>query len=158
MRKHIIGQFEFSAKLDAKNKRDFARRAKRADAFQEKIVKAGLEALGINPEDLKKRQEADFALARKSANRRRADLLGRSRQLALQRDRRTMRRQAFRKRFEKTLGNPTASVFLCERASSFFWGVPGYSGSPNPILSSNVECIDDVGKTHPPVGLEHQGH
>ncbi len=146
LRNHIINQFEFTSKMEFKNRVDFSRRANKVNDFQGRIIRAGLKAIGMSHDELVKRQKIDMASARKGAERRRKELIEKSQKLALAHKQKTKKMQAFRKLFEKEVDNPRLSVFLCERVSHHFWGSGGYTTSSNPTDVSNPQYINSVGE------------
>jgi len=146
LRNHIISQFEFTSKMDTKKDADFSRRANKVNDFQERIISAGLKAIGISHDELVRRQEIDMASARKGAKRRRKELIKKSQKLALAHKHKTKRMQALRQRFEKEVGNPRLSVFLCERVAEHFFARPERSSDAVSIHISDLQYIKEVGK------------
>lgn len=159
LRAHIVKQFEFSDKFKALTSEDFTRRAKRADAFQEKVFAAGLKAIGISYDTIKVRQEKDMALALKNGKKRREQLIKESKAMAVEYERRTKQRQAMRSRFEKEVGNPRLYAFLCERAGSNLNLVPNTTLPTNPFLVWNPQYINNLGEnvTRWRIGIQNTG-
>jgi len=143
LRKYIVSQYAFSAKMEAKKLSDFARRARRVDAYQQRITEAGLRALGVDPLEIRERHIRDFALARRAAQIRKKELLAHANAIAREQSLRTKRWQALRDRYERELGNPFLRLFLCERATRHHW-ISSF-GSANAFRFSNIGYFDAKG-------------
>jgi hypothetical protein len=157
-REALLSRLQFAAEMRARVLKDFSRRANLVGTFQEELLRAGLEKLGTSAEEIRARQDNDIKLARKQARARRKELLERSAIAAKDHDSKRRRRQAVRGRFEKTVGNPRLSVFLCQCANQPYWGVPGGTVSGGPSLTG-PQYVNAAGKnvTRWRLGLDGTG-
>lgn len=146
LRAHIKKQFAFQEKMVGQGAKDFTERANNAYAFQEEIFRRGLKASGIEYSDIEKRQKLDMKLALRNAKKRKAEIIRKSKSVQRQHKMRTKRRQALRSRFEKEIGNPRLSVFLCERVDHDFYGSGVYTTNPNSINDSSLQYINNPGE------------